>query len=115
MSTAQTTERAFLENVASRYEAEGFDVFIQPSPSVLPPFLRECRPDAVAMSKDKNIAIEIVRPDVAASNRTQRLQQLLAGRRDWEAVVLQISAGPGTETVEVAAPDAIRRAAAEVI
>jgi hypothetical protein len=42
-------ESDILETVLAGYEAEGFDVFLHPSPSVLPAFLKTARPDAIAV------------------------------------------------------------------
>ena len=59
MSATETREEVLLESLLPRYEAEGFTVIIHPSSSFLPPFMGSYRPDAIALSPDKKIAIEV--------------------------------------------------------
>jgi hypothetical protein len=61
MSLPDTREVDVLESILPRYEAEGFEVFVHPSPSILPPFMQSYRPDAIALKPDKKVAIEVVR------------------------------------------------------
>jgi hypothetical protein len=109
MSISQTTERALLEAVAARYKAEGFDVFVEPSQALLPPFMQEYRPDAVAIGK-KKVAIEIAGAGERSADKLKRLHERFSGHDDWEFVVLYVAPGAGTERMEVAPVDAIKRA-----
>jgi hypothetical protein len=110
MSIAETTERALLEVVTARYKAEGFDVFVEPSQALLPPFMQEYRPDAVAIGPGKKVAIEIARAGERSADKLKRLHERFSGHDDWEFVVLYVTPGAGTERMEVAPVDAIRRA-----
>ena len=56
-----TEERAVLEQIASNLEAEGFKVIVQPSLHIVPAFLRDYEPDAIAIGRDQNLVIEIAR------------------------------------------------------
>ena len=60
MSVFGSSAAEVIESLLPRYEAEGFDVYVNPSPSILPPFMQTYRPDAIALKKDKKIAIEVV-------------------------------------------------------
>jgi hypothetical protein len=110
MSIAETTERALLEAVTARYKAEGFDVFVAPSQAILPPFMQEYRPDAVAIGPGKKVALEIARAGERSTDKLKRLHERFSGHDDWEFVVLYVTPGVGTERMEVAAVDAIHRA-----
>ncbi len=48
-----TSEMELLKAVVPELEAEGYEVFLQPSGSFLPSFLQEIRPDAIALSEKK--------------------------------------------------------------
>jgi hypothetical protein len=48
----ETSEATLLESVLPDLEAEGFEVFANPSPPLLPPFMRDHSPDAIALRKD---------------------------------------------------------------
>jgi hypothetical protein len=107
MSIGEATERALLEAVAARYKAEGFDVFVEPSHALLPPFMQDYRPDAVAIGPEKKIAIEIARE--RSDDKLRRLRERFSGHDDWEFVVLYVTPGAGTDRMEAAPLDAIKR------
>jgi hypothetical protein len=89
MSVSETTATCVLENLRPRFEAEGFDVFLHPSPSILPPFMEGYRPDAIAVSPQKKIAIEVVRP-AKNTEKIKQLQKLIDQHSDWELRVVRI-------------------------
>ena len=83
MSVVEESGTAVIESLLPRYEAEGFDVYINPSPSILPPFMQSYRPDAIALRKDKKIAIEVV-VRARSDQKVRDLHSLFAGHPDWE-------------------------------
>jgi uncharacterized protein YutE (UPF0331/DUF86 family) len=107
MSELKTSDADILESLLPRYEAEGFDVFVHPSPSILPPFMQDYRPDAVALRRDRKIAIEVVRPEGNSSKKVQDLQSLFAPHRDWELRVFYVSPRTQAKAIEVATRKAI--------
>jgi uncharacterized protein YutE (UPF0331/DUF86 family) len=110
MNPSESSEADVLENVLPRYEAEGFQVFLQPSPSILPPFMQNYRPDAVALRGDKKIAIEVVRPENPSSQKIKDLQSLFAKQEDWELRVLYVAPLGSQRRLEVASRAAISNA-----
>ena len=84
MSASESTEFDILESILPRFKAEGFEVFVHPSPSILPPFMHAYRPDAIALSRDKKIAIEVVRQSANSETKIKDLQDLIAQHSDWE-------------------------------
>ena len=115
MSAAEDRESDVLESLLPRYRAEGFEVFLHPSPSILPPFMQNYRPDAVALRRDKKIAIEVVRSAERSTGKVRDLQSLFAPHRDWELRVFYVSPRESGATIEAASPDAILSSVQEVL
>lgn len=99
-----------LEATLAGYEADGYDVFVEPSPSVLPQFMRGVRPDAVAIRPDRKIAIEVKRSEGQSSDHIEQLRAMFVGHPDWELRVLYVSPRSPGATIELATPLAIERA-----
>jgi uncharacterized protein YutE (UPF0331/DUF86 family) len=102
MTTAETREADVLEDVFARYEAEGFDVFINPTRSILPQFMQEYRPDAVAMKPEKKIAIELTRSDQGSATKVNRLRELFSDHPEWELAVYHVAPRSTQSAIEVA-------------
>jgi hypothetical protein len=98
--SAATQEISVLETVASQLEAEGYDVYIQPSGPVLPQFLRDHPPDAVALSKERNLAIEVVRESPFSKQQMDELRERLSGHKGWELRVYFVSPSQTTGPME---------------
>src|ERR1700676_3329870 len=113
MSVSESTATYILESLLPRFEAEGFDVFLHPSPSILPSFMKDHPPDAIAISPHKKIAIEVVRP-IKNSEKIAQLQKLIAEHSDWELRVLRIPSSSSQIAIEVASRTSIERAIEQV-
>jgi uncharacterized protein YutE (UPF0331/DUF86 family) len=84
-------EREALEALRAEYEAKGFEFIVGPHASLLAGLaILGYRPDAVALSADKKIAIEIVRPNKAAidSANVKRREALNADGWDFRVIYL---------------------------
>lgn len=119
MNSSETREADLLGadllgDVLPRYEAEGFEVYVNPSPSILPTFMQDYRPDAIALRRDKKIAIEVVGSTRTSSDKLQRLQSLFAPHSDWELRVLYVSPFSSERTLEIASHASIVRALEQV-
>ena len=90
-STQSQIEAAVLETFLPDLEAEGFAVFVHPSPKMLPPFLRAHRPNAIAFKEGRKLAIEVVTPQDDSAARMERLRKLLEEHGDWKLEVLYAS------------------------
>jgi len=86
-----TSEREILGAVVPELEAQGYEVFLQPSGNLLPPFFRGHTPDAVALSDRKNLAIEIARETPEARHRLQELSSAIKGHANWELRVFWVT------------------------
>lgn len=103
-------ERAVLDAVAPRLEAEGYQVFIEPPNSALPPFLKGRRPDAIAVKPGHKIAIEVI-SERADRGKLKDLQGLFAAQPEWE---LRVFYAPprekGPRSLHIAPRGAIKQA-----
>uniref|UniRef100_Q07I63 REase AHJR-like domain-containing protein n=1 Tax=Rhodopseudomonas palustris (strain BisA53) TaxID=316055 RepID=Q07I63_RHOP5 len=88
MTVQEDREADLIEVLLPRFQADGYDVYVHPSPSILPPFMRSYRPDAIALKSDKKIAIEVIRSADAGSKDVRDLQSLFADQSDWELRVI---------------------------
>lgn len=110
-----SSEAEVIESLLPRYQAEGFDVYINPSPSILPPFMQEYRPDAVALRKDKKIAIEVVGSSARSEQKISALQSLFADQNDWELKVFYAMPASSSRSPEKASTPAIHDSIQQVV
>ena len=96
-----TSEMDILRAVVPELEAEGYEVFLQPSGSFLPAFLQEIRPDAIALGEKKNLAIEIARNTSEARQHLQQLSSQIKGQPKWELRVFWVSPTNSAATLTV--------------
>ena len=85
------SEMEILRTVVPELEAQGYEVFLQPASTLLPPFLKGFRPDAVALSEKKNIAIEIARETSQARQHVKELSSLFKEHPKWELRVFWVT------------------------
>jgi uncharacterized protein YutE (UPF0331/DUF86 family) len=83
MSAAEIPESVLLESIVANYKAQGFEVYVHPSPQILPEFVLPYRLDAVAIKPDQKIAIELTGSSRTPSERITRLKEVFAGHPDW--------------------------------
>ena len=115
MSVFGSSEAEVIESLLPRYQAEGFDVYVNPSPSILPPFMQTYRPDAIALKKDKKIAIEVVGSTARSEQKIKTLQSLFADHDDWELRVFYASPISSDKLLEIVSVPAINESIQRVI
>lgn len=115
MSVLGSSEAEVIESLLPKYQAEGFDVYVNPSPSILPPFMQAYRPDAVALKKDKKIAIEVVGSGARSEQKIRTLQSLFADQGDWELRVFYASPAASREPLEIVSAAAIDESIQRVV
>src|SRR5260370_35157112 len=107
MSVFGSSEAEVIESLLPRYPGEGLDVYVHPSTSILPPFMQAYRPDAIAVKKDKKIAIEVVGSTSRSEQKIKTLQSLFADHDDWELRVFYASPIASNKLLEIASTPAI--------
>src|SRR3984893_16318882 len=105
----EASEAALLDSVLPDLEAEGFEVFANPSPPILPPFMRGHSPDAIALRKDKKLAIEVLREGVLSNRRLDKLRELFSQHKDWELRVYWVSPSSIRRAIEGTSRNAIEQ------
>jgi uncharacterized protein YutE (UPF0331/DUF86 family) len=115
MSVSGSSEAVVIESLLPRYRAEGFDVYVNPSPSILPPFMQSYRPDAIALKEDKKIAIEVVGSAASSEPKIKALRSLFADHDDWELRVFYASPNESNKLLEIASIPAINESIQRVV
>lgn len=90
MSNA-SNEAELLQAIIPGLEAEGFDVYLHPSRTVVPSFLGKLQPDAIALGAEKNLVIEVVGSSEQASKKAEHLGKLITEQPDWDLRVLVVT------------------------
>ena len=93
-----------LNAVVPELQAQGYEVFLQPSGTLLPKFLQGFRPDAIALSAKKNLAIEIARESAEARQHVQQLSSLVKRQPSWELRVFWVNPVASRMTISVQPP-----------
>lgn len=109
-------EKQFLENLRLPYEDQGFTFTIAPDSRELPDFFGSYTPDALAQKPGLNIAIEVKRRRMSATQLSlQKISQLLEGHPDWQLDVVSMGTDPlQPATIPPALPLTVRAHMEEV-
>jgi uncharacterized protein YutE (UPF0331/DUF86 family) len=111
---SQTLEQTILEMQVPALTAEGYDVFVQPGRGLRPEFLGNHLPDAIALRKDKNLIVEVMKESPESSKRLKDIQILLDGQDGWELKVIWVGQTAERRTLEIQ-PDATIRQSVEQV
>lgn len=77
-------EHQIAKSVADELKAEGYDVVLQPSPEMLPRFLKgKYTPDLVAFGDKGNVAIEIARRSSFKNEKLEGVAQFFREDPNW--------------------------------
>ena len=83
MTKSATREDRVLDVLQQRYEERGFTFFKYPPRDLLPTFLGNYLPDAIALGKDENIAIEVKSRADRDALIAGRIADLFRGQKKW--------------------------------
>lgn len=111
---SEATEFEVLQRLVPDLEAEGYDVYIHPNKPLLPQFLRDSSPDAIAIRSDKNLAIEVLSKSPTASSKLERLTALFQNQPNWELRVIWITPSSQRVNLEVQNVTAIQERIDEI-
>lgn len=85
---------AALQSIVPQLEADGFVVLVRPTEAILPPFLHEVRPDAIAYKGDRKVLLEVISNSQHDKTKLHRLREILPEHTDWE---LQVVSAPSLQ------------------
>jgi hypothetical protein len=87
---SETSEFDILGGLLPQLDAEGYEVYINPNKTLLPPFMQNYRPNAIAFRRDKNLAIEISRREPHRLERVKRAIELFKDQPNWSLRVVWV-------------------------
>ena len=101
MIAGSLSERQALDQLEPLWRRQGYTLVREPSPEQLPGFLRDFRPDAIAIGAKPSLAIEVLGSrSRSADTKVRQLESLFEGRDDWRLeVVYAASHGMPLEAV----------------
>jgi uncharacterized protein YutE (UPF0331/DUF86 family) len=111
--SSEARERVVLERLRDRYEHQGYSFYTYPPRELLPTFLGQYRPDAVAMKDDGGVVIEI-KDHMANKTRLSELARLFAGQSGWHLSIVTLDDSPGEELIRPYSEDRIEKALKEI-
>lgn len=104
MSEAQLLESNVLRNSQQVSEARGLKFFINPPREILPEFLGNFQPDAIAVGPEGGIIIEVkLRRSPASVRKLAEIAKRVSGQKGWEFRAIYLTP-PTDETLPIAKP-----------
>lgn len=112
----EARERAVLDLLKERYEDEGYSFFIHPSPSIVPFFLDDYRPDAIAVGKDGGVVIEVKNRRSPSDSSSTWVAERFRDQKNWKFVVVYSDdVGAEATTLGVSSVDQIEKQINEAV
>ena len=104
MSEAQLWDSNILRNLQQVSEARGLKFFVNPPREVVPAFLGNFQPDAIAVSPEGGIIIEVkLRGSPAAERQLADIAKKVSDQKGWEFRAIYLTP-PVDETPPIARP-----------
>ena len=100
MSETASEEQVLLSEIA-RLESEGYEVFVHPRAPLVPEFLGDYVPDAVATRNGKKIVLEVTGSSKLENEKLREIAARFANQREWELKVLLVTPTTRGETLPV--------------
>ena len=82
------SEEQVLRREIARLESEGYDVFVHPRAPLVPEFLGDYVPDAVATGKGKKIVLEVANSAKLGSEKLRDIAARFRKQGEWEFRIL---------------------------
>ncbi|MCD0420370.1 hypothetical protein LOC51_24400 [Rubrivivax sp. JA1024] len=114
MTSTDVAEREVIELVLPRYRDEGYEVYVHPSPSLLPAFMKSYRPDAIAIKSGKKVAIKVIRGGEREPMAPGAGHSLFSGQNEWELQLVYAPLLGSSVELGVASRDDIEAAIRDV-
>jgi REase_AHJR-like len=100
--SAEGTERTVLERLRETYEREGYGFYPYPPSELLPSFLGQYRPDAVALKGNGGVVIEIkARRGAQSDVRLSEVARLFKDNKDWRFSIVNVEDFPPEPDIEI--------------
>jgi len=104
ISEAQLWESNILKNLQQVSEARGMKFYINPPHEIIPDFLGDFQPDAIALGPDGGMIIEIkLRRSPASEKQLAAISRRVSGQKGWEFRAIYLNP-PIDETPQIGKP-----------
>jgi len=98
MSEARLPESDILENLRQILEARGLKFYINPPRDIIPKFLGDFRPDAIALGPEGGVVVEVKRRrGSGAEQQLAEIARRVADQKGWEFRIIYLN--PSTDEV----------------
>jgi hypothetical protein len=87
----QILEREILNNALADLRSEGFEVLLSPTNGLVPSFLGDLRPDAIATKGDQGIIVEVVMRPNSELSKIKKIREALLDQKDWQLRILLLN------------------------
>ena len=101
MTDSVAREDQILDVLRQRYEEKGFSFFKYPTRDLLPSFLGDYSPDAIALGRDQNVVIEVKAGPRYNAMNIARLADLFRGQEKWK---FELVVADDVEETQIAPP-----------
>jgi hypothetical protein len=106
MSEAQLWESSILRNLQQVSEARGLKFYVNPPREIIPEFLGDFQPDAIALGPEGGMIIEVkLRGNPASEKKLASIARRVSGQKGWEFRAIYLNP-PMDETPPIATPTA---------
>ncbi len=105
----QAKEARRIREIARQYEQKGYDVFLQPSRSQRPSFLRDFEPDLIATKPDDRVIVEVI-SSASRRSRSSEIREFAeqaARKSGWRFELVNIGGVPDQEPDDTWSPSEI--------
>jgi uncharacterized protein YutE (UPF0331/DUF86 family) len=108
------SEAEFLKNVVTELEDDGYEVFLQPQSPILPPFLKDFRPDAIARRGGQHLVVEVLQSLTGNESKLAAITAAIRANPGWELRVHLVSPTARQSALTKQPLDAIRTSTDEI-
>lgn len=107
-------ELDILRELTPELEAQGYEVHLHPGRGIVPGFLKDYQPDAIAIRSDKKLVIEVVGQGERTTKKIEMLANLMKGAEGWELRVEYVPQRGSGEELEIQTPEQIAASISDV-
>lgn len=94
MGSVYQKSKNVLNDLKVAYESKGYRFYIEPSASFLPVYLKNYRPDALALSDEENVIFEVVKHGKSGEEKAQNIKSLFNNLpENWRVEIVIIPEG----------------------
>lgn len=110
----QILEREILNNALSDLRADGFEVLLAPTNGLVPSFLGDLRPDAIATKGNQGIIVEVVMRPNSEPSKIKKIREALLEQKDWQLRLLWLNTAESPSDLPAQTIDRLNKSLDEI-